>query len=92
MNASIWSGTPLADFACDIERSLPHGLAFAMGVAETTARGIFDIIPETNTFPDEARRAMLVMVNVQVYRADEAEAEREIARLLQSYRERRRIN
>ncbi|WP_242163378.1 hypothetical protein [Lysobacter sp. M15] len=92
MSESIWDGTPLSETARDLFNSPPHLLAFAMGTAEAAARTMFDIDPDARQFPDEAKEAMLLFLNVRIFGADVEHAAREIEHLLEKYRNRMRAN
>lgn len=92
MSALIWDGTPLEEAARSFLNSLPHRMAFLMGAAESSARTMFVIEPDATEFPNEAKEAMLIFLNVQLYGADPEKALRQIEGLVERYRSRRSVN
>ena len=88
----MWDGTPLAETMNCFLNSLPHRMALLMGAAESSARTMFVIEPDATEFPSEAKEAMLIFLNVQLYGADPERAMQEIECLVERYRKRMRAN
>ncbi len=85
----LWTDTPLAEFAADLERSIPHLMAYRMGMVEGAIDDMFNLSAGDANVPTEARQAALLMMDALTYGKDTSA---HITALVASYNAQRTVN